>query len=258
MYTVEFHPFFCEESPFLLSTGNDGICKIWKVDVQRDSDENVSVNDVSSMSFHCKSIARDQIRCVAFSLGGTVFLVGGTDGLLRVFMTPDPNSPSFLPVVDPVHNNNTQLSTDDSNEDIIIDSDVSTPIRASTSADVVNSDNIASGPIRSDSPLVNRGRLGQRRRTSAANAAQITSKNNIVTSTTSPIKDQMAINGESHLLQIFDDHSGYVTCLFCSNDGRLVSGSWDGTTRIRTYSKYTCKWTSIIRMYTHFSGDIYR
>lgn len=82
--TLEFRP---QESStrevVLMSTCSDGYAKFWSINLQQRS------FSATPIKFHCKSLARDEIRCASFSPAGLRFITGATDGIVRLFSTPD-------------------------------------------------------------------------------------------------------------------------------------------------------------------------
>lgn len=82
--TLEFRP---QESAtrevVLMSTCSDGYAKFWAINLQQ------RTFGATPIKFHCKSLARDEIRCASFSPAGLRFITGATDGIVRLFSTPD-------------------------------------------------------------------------------------------------------------------------------------------------------------------------
>jgi len=78
IFTVEFNPNPSNDKYLILSaTCENGLGYFWQVDY--------SYQIKRLLSGNCKSYSRDRIRCASFSPGGTYFVTGGTDGLLRIF-----------------------------------------------------------------------------------------------------------------------------------------------------------------------------
>lgn len=82
--TLEFQPVAePAREVILMSTCSDGYAKFWAVDLQARSASPTPVK------FHCKSLARDEIRCASFSPAGLRFVTGATDGIVRLFAVPE-------------------------------------------------------------------------------------------------------------------------------------------------------------------------
>eukprot|EP00917_Polyrhabdina_sp_WS-2016_P016968 GHVP01036682.1.p1 GENE.GHVP01036682.1~~GHVP01036682.1.p1 ORF type:complete len:1054 (+),score=218.03 GHVP01036682.1:283-3162(+) len=81
--SVSYHPLFSKEHPYILYAAEDGVVVLlrWNFDEKVLSPErNI---------FPCRTVSKDRLLCASFSLGGARFVIGGTDGILRVFRTPD-------------------------------------------------------------------------------------------------------------------------------------------------------------------------
>ena len=66
----------------MMATCSDGYAKFWAVDFQAHS------ATPTPIKHHCKLSARDGIRCASFSPAGFRFVVGATDGIVRLFKSP--------------------------------------------------------------------------------------------------------------------------------------------------------------------------
>jgi WD40 repeat protein len=99
--TLEFRPVeSANRELVLMSTCSDGYAKFWCVDLQR------RTWSPTPIKYHCKSLARDEIRCASFSPAGFRFITGATDGIVRLFNVPDVTDvksgaqpPNLLPYV---------------------------------------------------------------------------------------------------------------------------------------------------------------
>lgn len=82
--TLEFRPqeTFTREL-VLLSTCSDGYAKFWAINIQQ------RTFSPTPIKYHCKSLARDEIRCASFSPAGMRFITGATDGIVRLFKVPE-------------------------------------------------------------------------------------------------------------------------------------------------------------------------
>lgn len=82
--TIEFRPTDSTPAEVILAvTCSDGYAKFWAIDLQK------RTYSQSPIKFHCKSLARDVIRCASLSPGGRRFIVGSTDGIIRMFRVPE-------------------------------------------------------------------------------------------------------------------------------------------------------------------------
>lgn len=82
--TLEFQPVAePAREVILMATCSDGYAKFWAVDLQARS------ASPTPIKFHCKSLARDEIRCASFSPAGLRFVTGATDGIVRLFTVPE-------------------------------------------------------------------------------------------------------------------------------------------------------------------------
>lgn len=78
IFTVEFNPNPFMDGYLLLSaTCENGLGYFWQIDY--------SYKIKRFFSGNCRSYSTDRIRCASFSPGGTYFVTGSTDGLLRIF-----------------------------------------------------------------------------------------------------------------------------------------------------------------------------
>ncbi|PJF16816.1 Bromodomain and WD repeat-containing protein 1 [Paramicrosporidium saccamoebae] len=82
--TLEFRPVEgASKELVLMTTCSDGYAKFWSINLQQRTWSTIPVK------FHCKSLARDEIRCASFSPSGLRFITGATDGIVRLFSVPD-------------------------------------------------------------------------------------------------------------------------------------------------------------------------
>ncbi|OIR57397.1 MAG: uncharacterized protein A8A55_1843 [Amphiamblys sp. WSBS2006] len=80
--SVSYHPLFSPKHPFILYAAEDGtvVLLLWDFKEKRLREE--------KNIFPCKSIGKDCALSASFSYGGGRFVVGGTDGILRILETP--------------------------------------------------------------------------------------------------------------------------------------------------------------------------
>lgn len=82
--TLEFKPVeSASRELILMSTCSDGYAKFWTINIQ------LRTFSATPVKFHCKSLAKDEIRCASFSPSGLRFITGATDGIVRLFAVPD-------------------------------------------------------------------------------------------------------------------------------------------------------------------------
>jgi len=77
---LQFSPAPLAAMRYLLVTGEDGNARLWKWDK-----ESLNFEDATPLVLDCKSTQRDEARCCSFNNTGSRFVIGGTDGLLRLF-----------------------------------------------------------------------------------------------------------------------------------------------------------------------------
>ena len=287
--TIEYHPLFDHGYPFLLTTGIDGLARIWKLAFRRLEDGTLIHDGHPKMlSFYCKSKTKDMIRCAAWTLGGTRIIACGTDGLVRIFLPPEDNDLLEIGIDGfPLRPDKSNKYSADAWLSATLPNDpLRTPVRTRQSADsVVTEDNVTSGPgpLRTSRPSP----LNRQRTLSSPSIANSVSSSprlsgrstqqNVILDVTSvpsyhdpfgifnpsvdwtahPVdnptatnikrdeKQRMERHNTRYLLDVFDDHNGYVTTLSCSNDGRIATSSWDGKCIIRKFDLAKASWQTM-------------
>ncbi len=99
--TLEFRPMeSASREIVLMASCSDGYAKFWAVNLQQ------RTFTATPVKFHCKSLARDEIRCASFSPAGLRLLTGATDGIVRLFKVPEvtdirstAQTPTLMPFV---------------------------------------------------------------------------------------------------------------------------------------------------------------
>lgn len=82
--TLEFRPQeLASRELVLMATCTDGYAKFWAINIQQ------RTWGATPVKYHCKSLARDEIRCASFSPAGLRFITGATDGVVRLISVPE-------------------------------------------------------------------------------------------------------------------------------------------------------------------------
>lgn len=82
--TLEFRPQeVASRELVLMATCTDGYAKFWAINIQQ------RTWSTTPTKYHCKSLARDEIRCASFSPAGLRFITGATDGIVRLVSVPE-------------------------------------------------------------------------------------------------------------------------------------------------------------------------
>ncbi len=77
---LQFSPAPLPAMRYLLVAGEDGNARLWKWDK-----DTLNFEDATPIVLDCKSTQRDEARCCSFNNTGSRFVIGGTDGLVRLF-----------------------------------------------------------------------------------------------------------------------------------------------------------------------------
>lgn len=203
--TVEYHPLYDQGIPLMISSTSSGLLRIWKI---KESKQGIFY--ASSMLLSCKSVSKDQIHCLGFTPGATKIIVGGTDGIIRIFKTPSIKDSSFIDIPDDCISYMTETVSPNSPRSLSM-----TLRRGNASVDQDTTD-IDISPRAQESTIPRK-----------------------------KLRDEIEKNTIAHLVAYFDDHNGAISVFDCSPNGSgFVSGAWDGTARIRTFDTNSNTWTS--------------